>query len=267
MIRHLAVFLLLVGGPSICSAGRWRLIWNDEFDGPAGAAPDPTKWRYDLGAGGWGNHELETYTNRPANVHQDGQGHLIISAIRNASGNYTSSRLKTQDRVAVQYGRIAARMKIPRGQGLWPAFWMLGSDVQKDRWPGCGEIDVMENVGKEPGIVHGTLHGPGYSGAKGISASFELPSKAALADDYHVYAVEWSPQKIAFFLDEHPYATVTPATLPENAKWVFNHPFFLLLNVAIGGEWPGNPDPSTVFPQELTVDWVRVFRDSSADAQ
>ena len=207
MIRRLAVFLFLIGGPSICPVGQSRLIWSDEFDGPAGAAPDPAKWTYDLGAGGWGNHELETYTNQPANVQQDGKGHLVITAIRDASGNYTSARLKTQDHFTVQYGRIAARMKIARGQGLWPAFWMLGSDVQQNGWPGCGEIDVMENIGKEPSIVHGTIHGPGYSGANSISAAYELPSKAALADDYHVYAVEWSPERIVFLLDEHPYAT------------------------------------------------------------
>jgi beta-glucanase (GH16 family) len=267
MIPRLAVFLFLIGGPFLCAASEWRVVWTDEFDGPAGAAPDPAKWTYDLGAGGWGNHELETYTNQPANVQQDGKGHLVITAICDASGNYTSARLKTQDHFTVQYGRIAARMKIARGQGLWPAFWMLGSDVQQNGWPGCGEIDVMENIGKEPSIVHGTIHGPGYSGGNGISAADELPSKAALADDYHVYAVEWSPERIVFFLDERPYATMTPRSLPENTKWVNNHPFFLLLNLAIGGGWPGNPDATSVFPQELSVDWVRVFRDDSAAGQ
>src|SRR4051794_13068078 len=192
MMRHLAFFLCLIGGASFCFAAEWPLMWGDEFDGPAGSAPDPQKWTYDLGAGGWGNQELETYTNQPANIQQDGKGHVVISAMRDKSGKYTSGRLKTQDRFTVQYGRIAARMKIARGQGLWPAFWMLGSDVQQNGWPGCGEIDVMENVGKEPSIVHGTIHGPGYSGASGISAAYELPSKAALAADYHVYAVEWT---------------------------------------------------------------------------
>jgi beta-glucanase (GH16 family) len=258
MFRSLAA-LLLFSMPVLCPAQQWHLIWSDEFDGPAGSAPDPLKWTYDLGAGGWGNQELETYTNQPDNVQQDGKGHLIIRAVRDASGNYTSARIKTEDRFAVTYGRIAARMKIPRGQGMWPAFWMLGTNIKGSGWPQCGEIDVMENIGKEPSVVHGTVHGPGYSGAHGISAKDELPSKAALADDYHVYAAEWSPDKIVFLLDEQPYATVTPSALPPGTKWVYDHPFFLLLNVAVGGGWPGNPDAATVLPQELLVDWVRVF--------
>ena len=241
------------------AANNWKLTWSDEFNGAAKTPPNSGKWTYDLGAGGWGNKELETYTKLPENVSQDGQGHLVITAIKTASG-YTSARLKTQGKFTVKYGKIAVRMKIPHGQGMWPAFWMLGNDIKSTGWPACGEIDVMENIGKEPSIVHGTIHGPGYSGAKGISHQYALPNGQALSDDFHVYAVEWSPAAITFFLDDKPYATVTPADLPAGTHWVYSHPFFLLLNLAVGGDWPGNPDNTTHFPQTLIVDWVRVWK-------
>ncbi len=150
-------------------------------------------------------------------------------------------------------------MKLPFGQGIWPAFWMLGADIGTAGWPRCGEIDIMENIGKEPSVVHGTVHGPGYSGGSGISAQTALAT-ARFSDDFHVFAVDWSPTLIEFFLDDKSYSQVTPARLPAGASWVFDHPFFLLLNLAVGGNWPGNPDPSTTFPQTLTVDWVRVYR-------
>lgn len=237
-----------------------KLIWSDEFNGPRGAMPDPGKWTYDVGAGGWGNQELETYTKDPQNAALDGDGHLIIRALKTENA-YTSARLKTQGDFAVTYGRIAARMKIPHGQGMWPAFWMLGTDNKTLGWPGCGEIDVMENIGREPTIVHGTIHGPGYSGGKGISHSYSLPDNAALSDEFHVYAVDWKPASITFSLDGHVYASVSPADLPAGTHWVYDHPFFLLLNLAVGGAWPGNPDSSTRFPQSLIVDWVRVWKD------
>ncbi len=237
----------------------WRLTWSDEFNGAANTPPDSIKWSYDLGAGGWGNHELETYTSAPLNVSQDGEGHLVIRAIKTSAG-YTSARIKTQGKFTVQYGKIAARMKIPHGQGMWPAFWMLGADIKSAGWPKCGEIDVMENIGKEPSIVHGTIHGPGYFGSKGISHQYSLPNDVPLSDDFHVYAVEWSPDSITFLLDDKPYGTVTPADLPPGTHWVYNHPFFMLLNLAVGGDWPGNPNDSTRFPQKLLVDWVRVWQ-------
>lgn len=249
--------LAAVLAPAILGA-RDKLIWSDDFNGPAGAAPDPQKWNYDLGTGGWGNQELETYTNLPKNVAQDGRGHLVIRALRTKSG-YTSARIKTQGKFAVTYGRIAVRMKIPHGQGVWPAFWMLGNDISKVNWPKCGEIDVMENIGKEPAIVHGTIHGPGYSGANGVSHEYSLFGQPALSDDFHEYAVDWKPDSITFSVDGHDYSTVTPKDLPTGTEWVFGHPFFLLLNLAVGGSWPGNPDTTTRFPAALTVDWVRVF--------
>ena len=253
------LILLLISMPA-AAATNWKLVWSDEFNGAAHMPPDRSRWTYDLGDGGWGNRELEIYTGKPENVSQDGEGHLLIRAIKSRSGKYTSARIKTETKFTVQYGKIAARMKIPYGQGLWPAFWMLGADCDSTGWPACGEIDVMENIGKERSIVHGTIHGPGYSGSKGITHEYLLPAGARLSDDFHIYAVEWSPAAITFLLDDKSYFTVEPADLPTGARWVYNHPFFLLLNLAVGGYWPGNPDSTTQFPQILLVDWVRVWK-------
>ena len=172
---------------------------------------------------------------------------------------YTSARLKTQGKFSQAYGRFEARIKIPYGQGLWPAFWMLGEDIAKVGWPTSGEIDIMENIGKEPFTVHGTIHGPGYSGAGGIGASHTLPLKQRFADDFHSFAVEWEPGTIRFYVDNEIYETRTRADLPASTKWVFDHPFFILLNVAVGGDWPGNPDTTTVFPQFMRIDYLRVY--------
>jgi beta-glucanase (GH16 family) len=256
MIR-LVVFLI---ASAIFAGAQDHLVWHDEFDGPAGSAPDKAKWVYDLGAGGWGNHELETYTKNDANIQQDGQGHLLIRATKAASGGYESARIKTKGLFSFTYGRAEARMKLPRGQGMWPAFWMLGGDIDTVGWPKCGEVDVMENIGREPNTVHGTIHGPGYSGKNGIGAPYEFPANVSPSDDFHVYAVDWRENKIEFLVDGHVYETITPESLPAGAKWVYEHPFFLLLNLAVGGAWPGNPDATTTFPQELIVDWVRVYR-------
>jgi beta-glucanase (GH16 family) len=240
--------------------GQSRLIWQDEFDGASGTSPDPAKWTYDLGAGGWGNQELESYTKSSNNVALDGQGHLIIRATKNPSGGYDSARIKTQGRFSFTYGRVEARMKLPRGQGMWPAFWMLGDDIKAAGWPKCGEIDIMENIGREPRVVHGTVHGPGYSGAHGMGAPFTFPEADLPSDGSHVYAANWTAGKIEILVDGKVYQTVTPQSLPPGTKWVFDHPFFLLLNLATGGAWPGNPDDTTRFPQELVVDWVRVYQ-------
>ena len=174
------------------------------------------------------------------------------------SCGYTSARLKTQGKFAQTYGRFEARIRVPRGQGIWPAFWMLGADIDQVGWPRSGEIDVMENIGREPAIVHGTMHGPGYSGGSGIGGAYTLAS-GPFADDYHVFAVEWMPGEIRWFVDDTEYRRSTPASLPAGAAWVFDHPFFMLLNVAVGGAWPGDPDASTQFPQQMLVDYVRVY--------
>lgn len=248
------------------------LVWSDEFDGATGTAPDPAKWGYDLGIGpgrdGWGNQELQTYTNRTANASLDGEGHLAIKANReNFTGvdgfgrAYTSARLVTRGKFEPTYGRIEARIKVPFGQGIWPAFWMLGSNISSVGWPACGEIDVMEHIGREPSTVYGTLHGPGFSGAQGLSDSLTLLDGKKFADDFHIFEVEWNPRDISFYVDGLHYHTRKSPEFTGNRQWVFDHPFYLLLNVAVGGQWPGNPDATTVFPQTMMVDYVRVYSD------
>ncbi|MBC8994854.1 family 16 glycosylhydrolase, partial [Micromonospora chalcea] len=236
------------------------------FNGPAGAAPDASKWRYDIGGGGWGNNELQYYTNSTRNAALDGNGNLVITARKeNPAGyncwygscQYTSARLLTNGTFAQAYGRFEARIKVPRGQGLWPAFWMLGNDIGTNPWPGSGEIDIMENVGYAPSTVWGTLHGPGYSGGSGVGASTSLPGGQALADAFHTFAVDWAPDSITWYLDGVAYSRKTPADIGGN-RWVFDHPFFMIMNVAVGGNWPGSPDGSTTFPQTMTIDYVRV---------
>jgi beta-glucanase (GH16 family) len=258
----LVILLRLLALPAPAwAADPWVLVWADEFNGRSNSPPDFAKWKYDLGHDGWGNHELETYTNSTRNVFVDGRGHLAIRAIKTSTGAFTSGRLKTLGLFEVKYGKIEARIRIPYGQGIWPAFWMLGNDFgTKTPWPECGEIDVMENIGREPMLVHGTLHGPGYSGASGIGASALLPGNSRFADDFHIFGVEWSAVAIEFFLDGRSYARRTRASLPRGAAWVYDHPFFLLLNLAVGGDWPNNPDETTRFPQTMLVDWVRVWR-------
>jgi beta-glucanase (GH16 family) len=267
---YTAIFLV-----SLCAIGQtkdpqattpqWKLVWSDEFNGPDGSAVDSSKWVQETGGGGWGNNELEYYTRRPQNAFLE-KGNLVIKVVEEkysgsdgVSRNYTSARLKTQSKFSQTYGRFEARIKIPRGQGIWPAFWMLGADINRVQWPVCGEIDIMENIGKEPALVHGTIHGPGYNGANGIGSSFALPGGERFADDFHIYAVEWEPNTIRFYVDDHLYATRTPADLPKETKWVYHHPFFILLNVAVGGDWPGDPDSTSVFPQTMLVDYVRVY--------
>ena len=244
----------------------YTLAWSDDFNGPDGSSPDLKKWSYDIGGNGWGNNELEYYTNRTQNAQIKG-GNLVITAQQEAytgadgvSRNYTSARLKTQGLFSQAYGRFEARIKIPAGQGMWPAFWMLGNDITSVGWPKCGEIDIMENIGKEPGTVHGSLHGPSTSGpTSDLSAPFSLPAGQNFAGDFHLYAVEWEPGTIRFYVDTNLYATFSSSQWPAGGAWVFDHPFFIILNVAVGGSWPGSPDSTTVFPQQMLVDYVRVY--------
>jgi beta-glucanase (GH16 family) len=268
----LALALALVSAPRSAAqnpptktSGRWMLTWSDEFDGTNGSAPDPAKWVIETGGHGWGNHELEYYTPRAENVKQQ-NGKLVITArqekFTGADGvtrDYTSARLKTAGRFAQTYGRFEARIKIPAGQGIWPAFWMLGANIGQVPWPACGEIDIMENIGREPSTVHGSMHGPGYSGGNPLTGVYTLPTGQRFADDFHVFAVEWEPNVVRFYVDNALYETRTPADLPAGTHWVYEHPFFLLLNVAVGGDWPGSPDQSSVFPQTMLVDYVRVY--------
>ncbi|GAB2496939.1 glycoside hydrolase family 16 protein [Promicromonospora xylanilytica] len=239
------------------AAAAAALTWSDEFDGAAGSAPNGANWNLETGGGGWGNNELQTYTSSRSNSALDGNGNLVITA-RQEGGGYTSARLTTKGKVQPQYGRLEARIKIPRGQGIWPAFWMLGGQFPGTPWPSSGEIDIMENVGYEPHMVHGTLHGPGYSGGNPITGSYTHPQGWSFADDFHTFAIDWSPDSITWLVDGNAYQTFTPANTGSN-PWVFNQPFFFILNVAVGGNWPGYPDGTTQFPQQMVVDYVRVY--------
>ncbi len=244
-----------------------HLIWSDDFNGPAGASPDSNNWSFDTGGGGWGNDELQSYTSRPQNASLDGQGDLVITAraenYKDPGGltsKYTSARLQTLNTFQFQYGLAEARIQVPSGKGLLPAFWMLGNNAydSSESWPGCGEIDAMEVLGSEPSIVNGTLHGPWPWAPDGVGGTAE--SSTPLSAGFHVYGVEWSPGSISFLLDGAVYKTITPADLPPGAAWPFQHPYFLLLNLAVGGVWPGSLNASTQFPARMTVDWVRVWQ-------
>ncbi|WP_091141350.1 glycoside hydrolase family 16 protein [Flavobacterium caeni] len=235
----------------------WQLVWHDEFDGTAGSLPDDTKWGFDLGNNnGWGNQELEVYTNNPENVSLDGNGNLVITAIKNGN-SFTSARVKTQEKFAQAYGRFEARLKTPYGPGVWPAFWMLGDNVGEVGWPMCGEIDIMEMRGQAPSTVLGTVHGPGYSAGNAISGSYTLQANR-FDLDYHVFAVEWTPNQLDFFVDGYLFKRITPQDTP--GQWVYDHPFFMILNVAVGGTFAGFPTDQTPFPQKMTIDYVRVYQ-------
>ncbi|MFI6402124.1 ricin-type beta-trefoil lectin domain protein [Streptomyces sp. NPDC050548] len=247
------------------------VTFSDTFDGAAGSAVNSSKWTQETGDN-VNNHEREYYTSGTNNAALDGQGHLVITAKKENPANYqcwygtcqyTSARLNTSGKFSAQYGHVEARMQIPRGQGMWPAFWMLGTDIGSVGWPNSGEIDVMENVGYEPSTVHGTIHGPGYSGANGIGAAYTLANGAAFADAFHTFAVDWAPNSIKWSVDGVVYETRTPADVGGNT-WAFNKPFFLILNLAVGGDWPGDPNSATAFPAKLVVDSVSVTTSDTA---
>lgn len=244
-----------------------RMVWDDEFSGPAGAAPISTKWRLETGGNGWGNGELEYYTARTSNVSLDGDGHLQIVARREhyagpdgVTREYTSARLQTKGLFQVTYGRIEARIKLPAGRGLWPAFWAVGSNIDSVGWPASGEIDVMESAGQDPFEVSGSVHGP----AAGLSEGYAITSAACEADPltggFHTYGVDWSPGRVVFTLDGSSYETLTPTSLRSSERWVFNgRPYYLVLDLAVGGTGAGAPNSSTQFPARMLVDWVRVY--------
>jgi beta-glucanase (GH16 family) len=235
----------------------WTIVWHDEFDGPE---LDLKNWTFDLGGGGWGNQEWEAYTDRPENVRVE-KGMLVIEARKEEatfSGRpYSSARIKTQGLHAWQYGRIEARLKLPYGQGIWPAFWMLGENINTKGWPGGGEIDTLEFIGREPDHIYATVHAPGYSGGKGVGSNLVV-SADSLRNDFHVYAIEWEENEIRWYFDDQEYFKLTAEDVP--GEWIFDHPFFIILNLAVGGGWPGYPNDTTVFPQFLHVDYVRVYQ-------
>jgi beta-glucanase (GH16 family) len=241
----------------------WQLVWSDEFDGAAGSGPDPARWSFETGGHGWGNQELQLYSDRPENASLDGAGHLVITARREAMGGreYTSARIITRGKFEQVYGRFEARLRLPAGKGFWPAFWMLGNDVGVDgvRWPACGEIDVVEQRGAHPWRISGAAHGPGHSGGNALIGAFETPGRTALTGDFHLYAMEWEPHELRFYVDGQRYHSVRSTRMPSGAIWVYDHPFFLLLNLAVGGNFGGAPDQTTPFPQTLGADYVRVY--------
>jgi len=244
----------------------WTLTWSDEFNSPNGSTVDTTKWNHDVGGTGWGNNEEEYYTDAGQNaVIQD--GYLVITATTEGASQYhcsyaptaggtclyTSARLKTEGLFAQEYGRFEARVQMPTGQGLWPAVWMLGDNISTVSWPACGEIDFMETVGSDITTNHGSLHMPNGN----PTGTYTLPDGGSFADGFHVFATEWDVGVVHFYVDDLLYET---QTMTGNAgTWEFDHPFFLVMNVAVGGQWPGQPSATTQFPQTMKVDWVRVY--------
>ena len=246
-------------------SGAKSLAWRDEFKGPRGTRPDPRKWTFETGYG-WGDHELQSYTARRANASLDGRGHLAITARRELytgadgrTARYTSARMNSRARFEFAYGRVEARIRVPRGNGLLPAFWALGSNLDRVGWPDAGEIDVMEVNGREPFTVHGTLHGP-RAGHKHYALEASRTWHRPLASGFHVYGVSWSPGRIVFRLDGERYAAHTRSDLSAGSRWRFDHPFYLLFTLAVGPRWLGPPDRTTPMPATMLVDWVRVRR-------
>lgn len=242
----------------------WQLVWSDDFEGTQGELPDAAKWTYDIGVGpnndGWGNAELEYYTNRTSNVAIDSNGYLAITARRElyAGSAFTSARIKSFGLFDQTYGRFEARIKLPYGPGIWPAFWLLGSDVGTIGWPQTGEIDIMEMRGQKPSMINSTLHGPGYSGSGGITKTFALQN-SRFDVDFHVFAVEWGVDYIDFFVDNTLYHRITPEDV--KGEWVFDHPFYIILNLAVGGNYVGFPSELTPFPQTMLIDYVKVYKE------
>ncbi|QBJ97639.1 glycoside hydrolase family 16 protein [Rhodococcus sp. ABRD24] len=235
------------------------LTFSDEFDGPAGAAPNPSFWRYDTGGGGWGNNEKQVYTDSRDNSRLDGSGHLVVEARRNGTG-FTSARLVTKGRFDFTYGTVEARIKVPAGKGIHPGFWGLGANIDTVGWPECGEIDALEVIG-DGSQYHVGVHGP-RSGAGSVAGGQWSRSAAGsiganLSAGFHNYAVAKSPGSISMSIDGNVVQTVSKSDLGARERWVFDAPTYLLLNVAVGGDWPGPVDGTTPFPATMLVDWVR----------
>jgi beta-glucanase (GH16 family) len=250
---------------------KYQLVWSDEFDSIKGASPDSTKWSFELGAGGWGNQEYEVYTKNTANVSTNGVGSLAITAIKAPTTpypTYYSGRITTKGLFMQTYGRFEARIKLPYGPGIWPAFWLLSAN--KDSldannktigWPQCGEIDIMELNGSKPSIINGTIHGPGYSGGGSIGKSYGLVNDR-YDNDYHLFAIEWGKDYIDFYVDDYLYQELTPSSVSGKGDWVYNdHPFYIILNLAVGGLYVTGPTDQTPFPQTMLVDYVRVYKE------
>ena len=242
-----------------------EIVFQDEFDVDGSVNSD--KWNFDIGTGeaifgqpGWGNNELQYYTDRPENIEvQNGMLEITARSESFENSDYTSAKILTREIFETTYGRFEARIQLPWGQGIWPAFWLLGDDSGGTvSWPQIGEIDIMEYRGQEPNIIHGSVHGPGYSAGNAITDRYQLP-EGRFDTDFHVFAIEWEPNSIKFFVDDVFYNEITPEDV--TGEWVFNdNSFYIILNVAVGGSFVGPPNSSTRFPQTMLVDYVRVYK-------
>lgn len=258
------------------ASAAWTLAWSDEFDGSSGSPVDGSNWSYDLGDGcpsicGWGNQEKEYYTSAPENIALNGLGQLAIVARAAPAGltcfygpcRYTSAKIKTQGKVLAQPGRVETRIKLPLGQGLWPAFWLLGSNFPATPWPLCGELDVMEHRGSRPGETSSAIHGPNYFGATPFAHAYTLQT-GRFADDFHVFAVEWDATRVRFLVDSTLHYGITREAVERAGAWVFDQPFFVILNLAVGGNFDGDPQSDAILPATMLVDYVRVYVRSAA---
>ena len=265
---------LTLGALLGCTApSPWVQVWSDEFNGAAGAPIDTTKWRHDTADGcasrncGWGNNEKEYYARAPATIALNGQGQLAIVARTAPAGlkcyygpcRYTSAKITTRGKVDVAPGRVEARIKLSAGQGLWPAFWLLGQNIAAVGWPASGELDIMENRGSAATITSSAIHGPGYSGNTPFVHAHAL-ERGTYTDSFHTFAVEWDSLTVRFFLDDTAHYVVTRGEVEHFGKWVFDQPFFVILNLAVGGHFDGDPASDAIFPATMLVDYVRVYR-------
>jgi beta-glucanase (GH16 family) len=242
----------------------YTLVWADEFDQPDGSPPDPTKWNYSTGGGGWGNSELEYYTDSIENSYIKNEM-LVIEAQKDRymGCDYTSARLNSLVKGSWKYGRIEIRAKLPNTQGIWPAIWMLPTNITHyGSWPVSGEIDIMELVGKEPGSVYGTLHfGNPHTQ---ISTHYDLPTDYTFADGFHIFILDWQPTQISWYVDGNLYQTANQwFTSMEDSPFPapFDVEFYLIMNVAVGGNWPGRPNSTSVFPQRMYIDYIRIYQE------
>jgi beta-glucanase (GH16 family) len=258
--------------PGLASSNRWSLLWSDEFDGPAGTRVDSAKWRYETGDGckqgicGWGNREKQYYTDAGENVALDGHGHLMIVARPAPVGltcyygpcRYTSGRITTRGKVSAPPGRVEARIKLPVGQGLWSAFWMLGFDHPATPWPASGEIDIMEHRGSEPARTSSAIHGPGYSGRTPFTRASRV-ARGRVSDSFRTFAVEWDSLGVRFFAGHRVHYSITRREVERYGRSVLHQPFFVILNLAVGGTFDGDPRSDAIFPATMLVDYVRVY--------
>ena len=267
VMLSLATVFATLQATSVQAATAKQLIWRQEFNGKAYIKPDAAIWGYDLG-GQNANNEEQLYTNSKYNVAMDGRGNLVITAKRIVEGSaqwekcisckFSSARIKTQGKIGFKYGRMEARIKMPAGIGTWPAFWMLGANLESVGWPESGELDIVEARGADPTIVFGTAHGPGYNGSEGTQYGSTAFANAPLSAGYHVYAIEWSKNSVNWYFDDQLYLRMTPASVSPR-EYVFNREFFLILNLAMGGQFTGEIDPNLTSAQ-MSVDYIRYYK-------